>query len=126
MAQAKGTFEVKLKFETYDEGPGMALARAGGDKVFEGELEGTSHVEMLSARDEKAGAYVAIERIRGTLAGKAGTFVVHHLGLAGATGQTLEIRVVAGSGTGELAGLRGSMTIDIVEKKHFYTLDYEL
>jgi hypothetical protein len=34
--------------------------------------------------------------------------------------------VVPDSATGELAGLRGRMAIDIIDGAHFYTLDYEL
>jgi hypothetical protein len=39
---------------------------------------------------------------------------------------TLSIRVVPDSGTGELEGLRGMMTIDIRDKQHFYTFDYAI
>jgi hypothetical protein len=34
--------------------------------------------------------------------------------------------VVPGSGTDALAGLRGALTIDIVDGEHFYTFDYAL
>jgi hypothetical protein len=33
---------------------------------------------------------------------------------------------VPGSGTGQLTGITGTIGIDIVEKKHFYTIEYEL
>jgi hypothetical protein len=36
------------------------------------------------------------------------------------------ITVVPDSGTGDLAGLSGSMTIDIVEGKHYYNFTYQL
>jgi hypothetical protein len=41
-------------------------------------------------------------------------------------GQQLEIVIVAGSGTGRLAGITGTLSIEIVETKHFYSIDYEL
>lgn len=34
--------------------------------------------------------------------------------------------VVPGSGTGELAGLSGTMAIDIVDGEHFYEFEYAL
>jgi hypothetical protein len=36
------------------------------------------------------------------------------------------VTVVPDSGTGELTGIAGRMTIDIVDGKHFYTLEYAL
>jgi hypothetical protein len=39
--------------------------------------------------------------------------------------QELSVTVVPDSATGELAGLRGRMTIDLVEGKHLYTFEYE-
>ena len=38
----------------------------------------------------------------------------------------VQMLVVPDSGTGELAGLSGRMSIDIVEGKHFYTFDCAL
>jgi hypothetical protein len=40
--------------------------------------------------------------------------------------QQLVITVVPDSGTGDLAGIAGTMTIDIKDGKHFYTFDYTL
>jgi len=53
---------------------------------------------------------------RKTLAGRGGT--------RGAPRLTLT--VVPDSGTGQLAGLTGAMTIDIVGGKHLYTFEYTL
>jgi hypothetical protein len=38
----------------------------------------------------------------------------------------LEVTVVPGSGTGELAGISGTMKIIITAGKHSYTFDYTL
>ena len=40
--------------------------------------------------------------------------------------QALTIVVIPDTGTGELAGIAGTMTIDIRDGKHFYTIDYTL
>jgi hypothetical protein len=69
---------------------------------------------------------VAIENVSGTLQGKKGTFALHHVGVMDKNAQNLTIAVVPGSGTGELAGLSGTMTIDIKDGKHFYTLNYAI
>ncbi|MFZ5889504.1 MAG: DUF3224 domain-containing protein [Myxococcota bacterium] len=126
---AKGSFEVKMTAEPpYDVVDAVALARASFEKRFSGPLEATSHVQMLSARHgvESSGAYVAVERVTGTLLGRRGSFVLHHTGLMDRGVQSLVIKVVPDSGTGELIGLRGQMGIQITEGQHFYDFDFEL
>jgi len=129
---AAGTFEVKMTPEApYDTAAGAALARVSIEKQFFGDLEATSRVEMLSAVTEIKGSagYVAIERVMGRLNGRTGTFVLQHSGLMLRGKSELTIVVVPDSATGELKGLAGKMTIDIVEvidSKHFYGFDYTL
>ena len=126
---AKGTFDIQATREPpYDAADGVTIGRTGFDKQFHGDLEGTSHVEMISAVTDVKGsaAYVAIERIRGSLHGKAGSFVAHHTGVMNRGAQSLSISIVPDSGTGELRGLSGTIAIEIVEKQHHYTFDYAL
>lgn len=93
---------------TYDEpAEGPALARATVRKAFSGELQATSVAELLTAQGEGGSGYLASERVDGVLAGRRGTFVLQHGGI-GDVDDTLAFgRVVPGSGTGELVGLRG-------------------
>ena len=126
---ARGTFEVKLSPQplSYKTDDAM-LARMSLDKQFHGDLEGTSAGEMLSAGTVTKGSagYVAIERVGGTLAGRKGTFVLQHSATMNRGVPSLSITVVPDSGTGELAGLTGTMTIVIDEGKHSYEFDYTL
>lgn len=120
-----GTFEVKV---TPQEGE-FAFPRLTIGKTFHGDLEGSSQGEMMSVGTtvEGSGAYVAIERIQGTLSGRKGTFTVIHSGTMQRGGDfSLLIRVVPDSGTDELTGLSGTMQIHIAEGKHSYTIDYSL
>ena len=125
-----GTFEVSFEGEPpFDERDGLIMGRARVNKRFAGGLEGTSRVEMLSARTPVASsaAYVAVERIDGTLGGRAGAFVVVHRGIRSKTGgDRLEIEIVPDSGTGGLAGISGTMGIEIADGQHHYTIDFEL
>jgi hypothetical protein len=73
-----------------------------------------------------SGAYVAIERITGTLNGRRGAFVVQHRGSMSKSGMHLTVTVVPDSGTDQLTGLAGAMTIKIVGKQHFYEFEYTL
>jgi hypothetical protein len=98
------------------------------DKQFHGELEATSAGEMLSVGTEVKGSagYVAIERVNGTLHGRAGTFARQHSGTMTRGEPQLSVTVVPDSRTGELVGIAGKMTINIVGRKHFYEFEYTL
>lgn len=126
---ASGTFEVKLTPQPPDEhADGKSLGRMTIDKQFHGDLEGTSTGQMLSARTSipNSAGYVAIERVTGTLQGRTGTFVLQHSGTMNRGAPTLSVSVVPDSGTDGLAGLTGTMTIDIGGGKHSYTFDYAI
>lgn len=129
---ARGTFEVKvapLGGEEGPEGEGTAgLGRMSLDKVFHGDLEGTSVGQMLTVGTptEGSAAYVALETVTGALAGRKGSFVLLHGGTINRGEQSLSITAVPGSGTGELAGIAGGMTIEIHDGEHSYDLEYTL
>ena len=126
---ASGTFEVKLTPQPADDyADGAALGRLSIDKQFRGDLEGTSRGQMLSGMSSVKGSagYVAVERVSGTLAGRRGTFILQHSGTMTRGAPELLVRVVPDSGTDELAGLTGTMTIDAAGGRHAYTFDYTL
>ncbi len=124
-----GTFAITPYPEPpYDVVDGVPLMRMRFVKRFAGPLDATSEVHMLAARTpvpDSAG-YVAIERVTGTLDGRAGTFVLQHSGTMTRGARTLRVTVVPDSGTGQLAGLSGQMDIEIVDGQHHYTFAFEL
>jgi hypothetical protein len=125
--RATGPFDVKLDpLPAYNVEEGAKLGRMSLDKQFHGDLEATSRGEMLSAMTDVKGsaAYVAIERVTGTLHGRQGSFVLQHNATMTRGVPYLNIIVVPDSGSGELAGLSGSMNIVIADGKHSYEFDY--
>jgi hypothetical protein len=127
--RAAGPFEVKLTPLTLDDkAADPTLARMSIDKQFHGDLEGTSKGEMLSAGTATKGSagYVAIERVNGTLHGRTGTFVLQHSATMNRGTPQLSITVVPDSGTGQLVGLAGKMSINIEGGKHSYEFEYTL
>ncbi len=128
MTRASGTFDVKVSPLPFHTTRDATLGRMSLDKVLHGALEATGHGEMLTAGTEVQGSagYVAIERITGTLDGRAGSFALQHLGVMTRGVGEMSITVVPDSGTGELAGLAGKLTIHIIEGKHSYDFDYTL
>jgi len=122
--RASGSFEVKIAPVADDAGTG--LGRMSLEKVLHGELEGTSRGEMLTAMGARkgSGAYVAVERVTGTLLGRRGSFALVHRGVMANGKQELLITVVPDSGTEALEGLEGTFTIRIEPAgEHFYVLE---
>ena len=128
-SHASGAFEVKLIPQPpEDKAEGLTLGRMSIDKQFHGDLEATSKGQMLTAGTDVKGSagYVAIERITGTLRGRTGSFVLQHSGTLTRGVPQQSIVVVPDSGTGQLVGLTGKMTINIADGKHSYEFDYSL
>ena len=98
------------------------------DKEFHGDLVATSLGQMLSSGTTIANSagYVALERVEGTLHGKQGAFVLQHNATMNRGEGTLNINVVPDSGTDQLNGLTGALTIIRKDGKHFYEFEYEL
>ncbi len=128
--QATGSFQVKMTPSALPGSLAPSIARMTIDKQFQGDLEATSKGEMIAqgAGESKdaSSVYVAIERVTGTLKGHQGTFVLVHRGTMNAGAFTLDVEVVPGSGTGQLAGLSGTMKIIIADNKHCYDFAYTL
>jgi hypothetical protein len=126
--RASGAFDVKLIPQSPADPDDAPVGRMLLDKKFHGALDATSKGEMLAAMTDVKGSagYVAIERVSGTLDGRRGTFVLQHSGTMNRGAASLSVTVVPDSGTGELTGLTGKMSIDTSGGKHEYDFEYEL
>jgi hypothetical protein len=128
---ASGTFEVKkVTPQPPDDEPiDSAVGRFSVDKQFHGDLEGISRGQMLgfgTGAKGSSSAYVALEKVSGTLKGRSGTFILQHSGSMTRGEMHFNITVVPDSATGQLTGLTGKMNIIITDGKHSYTFDYTL
>ncbi len=131
--QAKGTFVVQVTpVEASGVSKAAGIARYTLEKTFSGDLEGIAQGEMLASATESTGAmaYVAMDHVTGKLAGRSGSFYLMHsatMNKGDASSGVMKIVVVKDSGTGELKGLSGDLTIIIDAKGgHSYVFDYEL
>lgn len=126
---ATGAFDVAMKPEgTPDSADGTSLGLMHLDKRFHGPLDATGKGRMLTAMTgvEGSAVYVAVERVTGSLNGRAGSFILRHVGTMDRGHQHLSISVVPDSGTGELKGIVGEMRIRIADGNHFYDFNYGL
>ena len=129
MRHAEGTFVAKTTPVAADEAlAGTSIGRFSLVKQYHGDLEGPSKGEMIAAGDLAKGnaGYVAVEQVTGTLNGRSGSFALLHTGTMEGGAYKLTVTVVPGSGTGDLVGLAGTLTIVIEKGKHSYTFDYTL
>ncbi|HEX6637727.1 MAG TPA: DUF3224 domain-containing protein [Steroidobacteraceae bacterium] len=129
MRRATGSFEVSLQplpntEVTADNQFGRMLL----NKKFSGDLTASARGQMLTAMTGVKGSagYVALDHVTGELDGRKGSFVLQHSGSMNRGVPTLSIMVVPDSGTGELAGLSGTLSINIIDGKHFYDFIYSV
>jgi Protein of unknown function (DUF3224) len=87
---------------------GPTLSRIHVEESFSGDIEGEGVTEFLqAARADGSASFVGIERIAGKVAGREGTFLLQDAGVVEGNIVSGDWFVVPGSGTGQLAGLRG-------------------
>lgn len=113
----------------YNEVAGLPkLTRASVTKTFKGALEGDSQLEYLMIyRADSTASFVGLERVVGRLNGRSGSFVLQRTGIFDGSVAKESYSVVPGSGTGELAGLRGEgSSVAGHAKENPMTLEYDL
>ena len=125
-----GEFHVKLQPMDFSAkgDDGINFGRMSIDKTFSGALEATSKGEMLSAMTATKGSagYVALEQVSGSLSGKKGSFVLQHFGTMSRGKDILVLELIPDSGSGELSGISGKMSIKMENGAHLYEFEYDL
>jgi hypothetical protein len=128
--RANATFEILSADQSpYDDGDGARLMRGRVTKSYRGDLEGNATAELLLAQTaDGPGAYAAQERFTGALHGRRGSFVTQYGAVSGnGHGAETTWTVVPGSGTGELAGIRGHGNLVVrPDGRREFCLDYDL
>jgi hypothetical protein len=94
----------------YDEpADGPTLSRIHVQETFSGDIIGDGAVEFLQAAGaDGTASFVGIERVTGSVGGRTGTFLLQDQGTVAGGVVSGDWFVVPGSGTGDLAGLRGT------------------
>ena len=110
MQNAQGVFEFtrweEASFSEPDGGSKLTQARVSND--FRGDITGSSDlVYVMTYLTEDSGTFVGYEQVVGRLSDRDGTFVLRHDGTFKRGSVRSALNVVAGSGSGALAGLSG-------------------
>lgn len=125
MSTLRATFTVDLT-------PGEVLAGSADrfdlSKTWAGAAVGTSRGVMLTAGDPATGSasYVASELFDGSLDGRSGSLALQQLGIMAGGEPELRYVIAPGSGTGELAGLTGTLTIGTIDEDGTHHVTIEL
>jgi hypothetical protein len=108
-ARAKAKITVQSsEAKPYDQTGGPGLVEVRLTEMFAGDLEGESPVRALQVlRADRSASLVSLQRFRGTLAGRQGSFVLQGSEIVENGRIKASWFVVPGSGTGDLSGLRG-------------------
>ena len=94
--------------QPYDQTATPALVEIRINETFIGDIDGESTVRALQVqRDDKSTSLVSMQRFRGKLGGRQGTFVLQGSEIVENGKIKATWFVVPGSGTGDLSGLRG-------------------
>ena len=131
MHHATGTFTVAMTPEAQAPAPegGLPTARMALAKTFAGAMTGQATGVMLSAGTPgpgKVAAYVAVDQFSGSVDGRQGGFLLLHRGTMSSAGAKLSIEIAPDSGTGALAGIAGTLAIEVAGGEHRYDLAYTL
>jgi hypothetical protein len=129
MSRAVGSFELlSWNEETYDGDEPGKLTLATVEQKFAGDIAGNGTVRWLMAYlADGTARFVGMQRIEGTVAGRRGSFVLETAGDFDGQMARWTVTVIAGSGTGELAGLAGTGSFGAEHgPEATYEIDYEL
>lgn len=115
MTDASGTFQVTGGAEDayHEQQGGPKLARVSGTQRFTGDIEGEGSVEWsMCYLPDGTARFAGLQRVEGSIGGRTGSFVMESVGSHDGKASKGFWRVIAGSGTGDLAGLTGEGTFD--------------
>jgi hypothetical protein len=130
MPKATGSFRItSFNEDAYeDRGDGAKLTHAWGDQAFSGDIEGDGQVHwLMSYRPDGTATYVGLQRIKGSVGGRRGSFVIDGSGEFDGAASRGRWSVVRGSGADGLKDISGTGTFEAPGgPEATYDLDYEL
>ncbi len=129
MTKARGSFEVtSWNEDPYEElDGGGKLTRASVEQTFDGDIAGDGAVQwLMSYRSDGTAHFVGLQRVKGSVGDRAGSFLLETAGEFDGKEANGSWSVIAGSGTADLEGLRGTGTFRAPHgSKASFELEYE-
>ena len=110
------TIDTKLEIKSWDENPyrefedGRKFTRAAVELGGNDGIESATFDSLMFYRADGTSSYVTLMQVNATFDGRTGSFVLQGTGGYDGTSASSQSTVIPGSGTGELAGLTGTLT----------------
>jgi hypothetical protein len=127
--KTEATFTVDTWDETTQESfnGGQRITHASVRKTYHGGIQGHGSLEyVMSYGEDGAATFVGLERVTGRLGTRSGSFVLRHIGRFESGVARAKLRVLPGSATGDLVGLRGEGEFALTEaQKYRFSFEYE-
>ena len=105
----------EFRIQSWDEQPYSEvsvehkLTRASITKTYSGDIEGQANLEYLMMyRQDGSASFVGLERIKGKLGSRTGSFVLQHIGTFTNGVVNAALTIIPGSGSGEFADMSGA------------------
>jgi hypothetical protein len=113
---------------------GQQISRVSTAFRITGEIEGVAQTEYVMYYDRfnphdahnAVAQYTGYARFEGTVNGKTGSFLLRDVGTYAAGEARSDLKIIDGSGTGELADIRGSGRYVATQSEMFYELSYDI
>ncbi len=103
---AVGTVKLNGMDEKFNQHTGMMQSKV--KHHYAGDIEGESCFECLSfSANANSGNFVGLEYLTGRIGNRRGGFILQHVGSIKSGKSESTLNVLSGSGTGELAGIKG-------------------
>lgn len=104
---------------------GPKLIRASVTQSYSGDIEGKGTLEyLITISSDDFSSFIGLERFVGQLDGNSGSFVLNHEGTHEDGVAKSSFKIISGSGTDELSGIRGEGSYEATHDKVTWTLDY--
>jgi hypothetical protein len=122
-----------FKIESWDEKPiheakdQPKISRVSARVTYRGDIEGQGLVEyLMTYHADGSAVFLGMERVEGGIAGYSGSFVLQHAGSYESGTAKSTLSVIPGSGTGDLASLRGYGEYAATDREAPLTLQYDI
>lgn len=134
--KAKASYEVKKwDEETYQQlSPEMKMTRASVEYAMRGEIACLANVQYLmfykkfdpADRHNASAVYVGLMKMDGKVSGKSGSFALEDRGTYEGGLAKSSLKIIEGSGTGQLKGIKGTAAYHASKTGFNFELDFSL
>jgi len=125
MTRVTGTLKVMgWEERPYDAADLPQLTHALVSEELQGDIVGEVSIRyLLASHEDRTSTFIGLARVVGRIGEREGTFVMQDVGTLENGGAKGRWRILSGTSTGDLEGIRGEGVFDTTNANATYTLD---